>query len=106
MVIGTAVVVVAINVIASTILTAIVSFEKCHTINDETMGQFKKLTILQFINIALIILMVNFDFTVATPSNPEGRFLGFLPIFNGQYPDFDSSWYAQVGKTLCLTLVM
>jgi len=38
MVIGTAVVVVAINIIASTILTAIVSFEKCHTVNDETMG--------------------------------------------------------------------
>jgi hypothetical protein len=38
MVIGTSVVVVLINVIASTILTGIVSFERCHTINDETMG--------------------------------------------------------------------
>lgn len=38
MIIGSGVVVVIINVIATTILTTIVSVEKCHTINDETMG--------------------------------------------------------------------
>lgn len=38
MVVGTSLVVVVINILASTILTLIVSFEKQHTVNDETMG--------------------------------------------------------------------
>jgi len=38
MVVGTSLVVVIINILASTILTLIVSFEKQHTVNDETMG--------------------------------------------------------------------
>lgn len=45
-VVFTSLVVVAINVIASIILTTSVSIEKNHTVNDETMGQFVKLTIL------------------------------------------------------------
>jgi hypothetical protein len=49
-----------------------------------------KITILQFINIAVIILVVNFNFTVGTSASPNGLFLGFLPIFNGSYPDFVS----------------
>ncbi len=40
MVVGTSLVVVVINIVASTILTLIVSIEKQHTVNDETMGQF------------------------------------------------------------------
>lgn len=33
-------------------------------------------------------------------------FLGFLPIFNGEYPDFNSHWYENVGKTICLTMMI
>lgn len=39
-VVGTSLVVVVINVIASTVLTLTVTIEKNHTVNDETMGQF------------------------------------------------------------------
>lgn len=82
-VIFTALVVVVINIIASTVLTLSVTIEKNHTVNDETMGQFIKLTILQFINIGCIILIINFDFTETNEDGSKALFLGVLPIFNG-----------------------
>jgi hypothetical protein len=63
------------------------------------MGMFGKLTIVQFINVSLVVLMVNFDFV-------EHDLWGFIPIFNGLYPDFVVQWYYQVGKTLCVTLII
>ena len=65
-----------------------------------------KITIMQWINIAIIILIINFDFTVGSSGSPNGLFLGFLPIFNGSYPDFVAQWYSNVGSTLCLTMVI
>ena len=99
MVVGTSLVVVIINIITCTIFERIVFIEKRHTINDETQGQFTKITLMQFTNIAIVILVINFGFL-------DGDFLGFLPIFNGKYTDFSADWYGNVGKTLCLTLLI
>lgn len=54
---------------------------------------------MQFINIAVVILLVNFD-------TLDGPLFGFIPILNGEYEDFTAFWYGQVGKTLCLTLLI
>lgn len=88
-----------INVVACIFFELIAKFERKHTINEETISQFSKITIIQFINVALIVICVNFDFL-------EGPFLGFIPIFNGEYTDFTVKWYANVGKTLCMTLMI
>ena len=101
MVVGSSMVVVAINVITCTIFEMIVRVERKHSVNEETNGQFTKITLMQFINIAIVVLCVNFDFIQG-----DGLFLGFIPIFNGAYPDFTVSWYAKVGKTLCMTLLI
>ena len=95
-------VVVAINVITCTIFEMIVRIERKHSVNEETNGQFTKITLMQFINIAIVVLCVNFDFI----DGDDGLFLGFIPIFNGAYADFTVSWYAKVGKTLCMTLMI
>lgn len=97
MVVGTSVVIAIINVITCTIFERTVSFERKHTINDETMAQFQRITIIQFINIGVVILLINFDLL-------DGELLGFIPLLNGEYKDFTVHWYSQVGKTLCLTL--
>ena len=55
--------------------------ERRHTTNSDTRGMFSKLTIVQFINVAIVVLVVNFDFV-------ENDLWGFIPIFNGFYPDF------------------
>lgn len=72
--------------------------EKKHTVNEETTGQFIKILIMQFMNIALVVLIVNMNLSIG--------FLSFLPIFNGEYLDFNSGWYENVGKTICLTMVI
>ena len=46
MIIGTSMVVVVINIAICTFFDKIVFIEKRHTVNDETMGQFKKITIM------------------------------------------------------------
>jgi hypothetical protein len=57
---------------------------------------------MQFINIAIVLLAVNINLS----HNEKGKFLGFLPIFNGKYNDFDSFWYLNIGKMLCMTLFL
>jgi Mg2+/citrate symporter len=93
---------VGINVIACMIFEHIVYFEKRISESNQTLGQFAKITIMQFFNIAIVVLAVNFNFD----KNENGKFLGFLPIFNGKYYDFDVFWYANIGKTLCMTLLI
>ena len=88
MIIGSSFVIVIINIITCMIFEKIVAFEKRHKLNEETIGQFVKITIMQFVNIALVILFVNFDFI-----GQDNLFLGFLPIFNGSYKDFNVGWY-------------
>lgn len=99
MVVGAAMVITIINVIACMIFELIAKYERKHTVNEETISQFSKITIIQFINVALIVICVNFKFL-------EDDFLGFIPIFNGSYVDFTVEWYANVGKTLCMTLLI
>lgn len=101
MVVGTSIVVVMINIIACIVFEKMASFEKKHTVNDETYSQFMRITMMQFINIAVIILVVNIDLTP-----DDSNFLGFIPIFNGDYEDFTVQWYDQVGKTICTTLLI
>lgn len=83
MIVGSSVMVTVINLIATTLFNVMVDLEKKHTINEETETLFMKKTLIQYINIALIVLAVNFKFL-------DGYFLGFIPIFNGTYPDFTS----------------
>jgi len=78
MVIGASCVITCINVIACTIFDLMISLEKKHTINEETTSQFTKITIIQFINVAMIVILVNFDLL-------EEDLLGFIPILNGEY---------------------
>lgn len=84
------------------VLRTIVEYEAHHTQNDKTMVTFFRLTLLQFINIAVITLLVNMDLY----PDETSLFLGFLPILNGNYPDFDSAWYAQIGTSLSFTLFL
>lgn len=83
MIVGSSVMITVVNLLASAIFEMMVKLERKHTINEETEALFLKKTLIQFINISLIVLAVNFDFL-------DGEyFLGFIPIFNGSYSDFN-----------------
>ena len=97
--IGISVVIVLINIITCTVFEKIVFLERRHTVNDETIGQFQKITIMQFVNIALVILLVNF-------SGLTSNLLGFIPILQGEYHDFSQMWYNKVGSSIIFTLLI
>lgn len=52
------------------------------------------------------MLIINFDFTETDEDGSKKLFLGFLPFFNGTFKDFNSEWFAQIGKTLTLTCLI
>lgn len=53
-----------------------------------------------------MVLVINFDFVPRAADGSKQKFLGFIPIFNGEYNDFNSEWYSNVGKMICLTMVI
>lgn len=68
---------------------------------------------MQFINIALIVLLINFnavqvrEFIKENLSNSDRKGLfGFLPILNGDYKDFSVKWYQNVGSILAVTMML
>ena len=90
-----------VNVVMCMILSFVVQYERHHTKNDETMSQFLRITFLQYINIAVIVLLVNMDLYPT-----DQLFLGFLPILNGEYADLDAQWYSNVGTTISFSLLL
>lgn len=105
---GSSLMIVFINTLICYVFEMISGWEKHHSENGQTMYQFKKIVIMQYVNIALIILLVNFK--VQKQNTDDGGrglwLLGFLPILRGQYSDFDARWYANVGTVLCITLTI
>lgn len=78
-----------INVIVSSIFKYTAPFEKQFTLNEETTSTFAKLTILQFINIAVLLLVQSLKV--------KSSFLNAFYLFDGSYGDFDMYWYADIG---------
>lgn len=74
-----------INSIATFVIVKTSSFIKHTTLNEETMETFKKITILQFFNISVVILLINFAVDAA--------FLNKMSILNGEFDDFSVGWY-------------
>jgi hypothetical protein len=58
---------------------------------------------MQFINTAVIILLVNFNVKIPDSLKNDGLLFGIIPIFDGKYDDFSVMWYFNVGVTLCTT---
>ena len=52
-----------------------------------------------FINMALVVLTISFDFTSDDNS-------GYFPIFNGEHKDLDVYWYGNVAKIVSFTLMI
>lgn len=98
----TSVITVTLNMIITYIIRFFGEYEGHHTQNDKTTVTFYRITLLLFINTSIITLLVNMDLYADGTKN----LLTFLNILNGEYPDFDSAWYAQVGTSLSFTLLL
>lgn len=84
-----------LNSICVVIFKIIVVFEGCKTYMEETIAQLNRIVVVQYINIAIVLLFAQFS-------------LGFdaeefgLIILVGKYRDFDSPWYFDVGAKIVM----
>lgn len=109
LIVGTSLMVSVINTIAIMIFVAITYIEAHHSISDETYSSFTRITIMQFINIAVIIMLVNFNLDGLEGTyerDEEALFWKHVGIFDGAYADFTVQWYFNIGASICLTLVI
>lgn len=86
-----------INVMLKVALRILSEYERRHDKTDLVISNTFKMFFVQFCNTALIILIVNakLDFM---PS--------WSPIFNGDYDDFTTEWYRQIGVSIILTMLI
>lgn len=100
---GSVAFIVVINVILKAGLAFLVPLEKHHTRTESDRSLVHKVFISQFINTALVTLLVN------------ARFAGFaerfsasgakFPLFTGPYDDFTLPWYIDIGSNHVVTMI-
>lgn len=101
-IVGTSVLVIVFNVIICYCFELIAKLERFGTLNNETRSKFRRITVMQFINIAVILLLVNFR----VEDMRELRLYGQRLVLEGDYRDFSTQWYFNIGATLCMTLFL
>ena len=91
--------IVMINFVLKRILKMLAQFERRPTKTEEISASTIKMFIAQFINMGVIIILVNADINFTDlPSN--------FPILQGEYPDFNIEWYKNIGSTIALTMIL
>lgn len=94
---GAPMVIIAINLIVPIVFHLLSEFEHATTKTEETERTFRKVAILSYFNIAIVILMINMN---------VGLDLDGFPILDGDYADFNTKWYKNVGSALSFTLLV
>jgi hypothetical protein len=97
--IAAALVVVAVNVSAKSILRGLKDFEKRSSHSSISTSMTFKLFLVQVINAGLLIVLMK-GYLKNFNSN------GTIAFLNGKYGDFTSAWYDDVGKSLIGTMIL
>ncbi|CBJ32340.1 conserved unknown protein [Ectocarpus siliculosus] len=93
--------VVIVNTLLTSVMGKLAKFERHVSLSDFTSTVTAKLALAQFLNTALIVIIVNAGYT--------GGGLGFLQdlgVLAGEYNDFERSWYATVGVAVAMTMLI
>ena len=86
-----------VNVMLKTAMRMISVYERRHDKTDLVISNTIKMFIVQFINTAVLILVVN----AQVDGTPD-----WFPVLNGQYDDFTTEWYKQIGVSIILTMMI
>lgn len=73
-------------------------FEKCLTYAEETLAQFNRIFVIQFLNIGCLLLFA--DFSTGYSREEMG-----VPFLAGKYRDFDTKWYYDVGAKISVAMI-
>ena len=94
----------AINATLRVVIKTSTKFEGHHSITDQLSSSFSKMWIIQFVNTAVILVMINNSLSdggfIRKALNATGT---SSLVFNGKYSDFSQQWYSVVGITLLTT---
>lgn len=93
-----AVVVVAVNISAKSILRALKDFERRNSHTEISESMTFKLFVVQVVNTGLLVLVMN-----AKVAGFDQTSISFL---NGKYADFTAPWYADVGISIMFTMML
>jgi hypothetical protein len=88
-----------LNSICVALFENIVIFEKCLTLDDQIKAQFSRIVMVQFLNIAWVLIFADFNLGYDSETT-----IG-LPILQGNYRDFDTKWYFDVGAKISMAMV-
>lgn len=105
---GSVVLVLAINSVLKQCMKRLVKFERPKSKGDYSMGLANKLFIVQLINTALVVLIVNGNLETY---NIGGSSVGFDltfggTLFSGDHSDFNKSWFTTVGTSIIITMII
>lgn len=89
----TGIIICIINAICVTLFEIMAPLEKCLTIPTETKAIFNKIVIVQFLNIACILLFA--DFHVGKQKDDKA-----IEFLKGNFIDFDTLWYYLDGSKI------
>jgi hypothetical protein len=101
-------VVVMVNVIIQVLLRGLAGLEKLSTKTREVMSLAMKLFVAQYINMALLALIINGNLSVVRGGEVKLGTSGVIEFgfFTGEIPDYDSDWYFFVGSSLMFTMII
>jgi hypothetical protein len=101
---GSVAFIVVINIILKAGLAYLVPQEKHHTRTESEMSLVEKVFVSQFINTALVALLVNTrisGFAERFGTSGSAKF----PLFTGPYEDFNLPWYIDIGGNHVVTMI-
>jgi hypothetical protein len=95
---GAPLVIIGINLIVPIVFGILGGLEHSTTKTEQTERTFKKVAILSYFNIAIVILIINMNVGI--------KFKDGFPILNGAYKEFSSAWFKNIGAGLSFTLLV
>jgi len=97
-----AVVVVFVNTLLKSILKMLAKFERHASVSGQAAAVTVKIAFAQFLNTAVITLIVNSQISNLASTS----FFSTIGLFSGSYNDFNRDWYASIGASLTLTMLI
>eukprot|EP00753_Platysulcus_tardus_P018673 PLAT7004.19.p1 GENE.PLAT7004.19~~PLAT7004.19.p1 ORF type:complete len:1050 (+),score=341.53 PLAT7004.19:205-3150(+) len=101
MTVGSSLAVVLINNLLRRLTRVLVKIEHHRSVSTRSSALAVKLLFSQFLNTAILLLVVNAKLPEAILPYVE-----WTGLFQGRFEDFTAEWYSSVGASLCVTVLM
>ncbi|CAI2374106.1 unnamed protein product [Moneuplotes crassus] len=96
-----------INFMIKIVFRTLAKFERYKSLTHETGSIFRKLFVSIFINMAILLLLINANFQSIKFVKDVSDWLpiGGELFFNGRYDDLSREWYPRVGLAFCVLIL-